>query len=154
MKTKTLEEAVARYGTISNGVWSGENKWMKVVHMPSWFQIEVDNNANGKDCEKIYMNRDLEEPLLAALQNLVNEGCYEELNTFDGCWMVRDKRGMTGHPSVHSFGLAIDFNAGKMPLGSESVWSDKFVKCFTDVGFVWGGNFKRKDPMHFQWAMW
>lgn len=151
-KVQSVAEAIARYGEIVDGKWADESKWMIIVEMPSWFESQVVNSATGKGTRKIYMNRDMKEPFLQALNNLLFAGVYYEPTTFDGCFVIRSVRGMPGSPSLHSWGIALDFNAGEMPLGSESTWSPEFVKCFTDVGFAFGGNFRRKDPQHFSWG--
>ena len=52
--------------------------------------------------------------------------------------------------SLHSWGIAIDVNAFENGLNMTPKLSPGFVKCFTDNGFYWGGNFKRKDGMHFE----
>jgi hypothetical protein len=46
--------------------------------------------------------------------------------------------------------MAIDVNAFENGLGKKPKLSAGFVKCFTDAGFVWGGNFARLDGMHFE----
>ena len=152
MKCTSVQDAKSRYGEIINGVWADEAKWMVMFTPPSWFSLQVINSATGKPTGRIYMNKDLVEPLTDALRNLVMAGCYEELKTFGGCFIIRDVRGMPGKPSTHSYGLALDFNEQEMPLGAASKWSDAFVKAFTDAGFTWGGNFKRLDPQHFSLA--
>ena len=54
--------------------------------------------------------------------------------------------------SLHSWGIAIDLNAFENGLNMAPKLSPGFVKCFTDAGFEWGGNWQRKDGMHFQLA--
>jgi hypothetical protein len=54
--------------------------------------------------------------------------------------------------SIHSWGCAIDCNAFENGLGKPPKLTPGFVKCFTDAGMEWGGNWKRPDGMHFQLA--
>lgn len=70
----------------------------------------------------------------------------------------RSIRGSTS-PSLHSYGLAVDIFATPpdvVPPGG--VWTPDdemppdFVRCFTDLGFRWGGTFKRRDTPHIEWA--
>ena len=101
--------------------------------------------------KRIYCNKDFVEPLKKALQNLISTGKVDELKTWDGCFNIRKKRGLTSM-SLHSWGLAIDVNAAWNGLGKDPVLSNEFVKCFTDAGFEWGGTWTRLDGMHFQIA--
>lgn len=106
--------------------------------------------------KRIYCNKDLVEPLSRAFSNLI-ERCtddgvnsyVDEIVTWDGCFNIRKIRGGQ-NMSLHSWGLAVDINAFENGLGQEPKLSPGFVKCFTDVGFDWGGKFNRKDGMHFQ----
>lgn len=99
--------------------------------------------------KKIYCNKDLIDPLSKALQALVSTGHVKELKTWDGCFNIRKKRGLNSM-SLHSWGIAIDVNAFENGLNQTPKLSAGFVKCFTDAGFDWGGNWTRKDGMHFQ----
>jgi len=99
--------------------------------------------------KKIYCNKDLVLPLQKAFQNLIDTGKVAELKTWDGCFNIRKKRGLSSM-SLHSWGIAIDVNAAWNGLGKSPTLSDEFVKCFTGAGFEWGGNWTRKDGMHFQ----
>lgn len=102
--------------------------------------------------KKIYCNKDMVDPLSQAFKNLIDRGHVSELKTYDGCFNIRKKRGLTSL-SLHSWGIAIDLNAFENGLGKEPKLSAGFVKCFTDAGFDWGGNWQgRKDGMHFQLA--
>lgn len=89
------------------------------------------------------------EPLTKAFQNLINTGAVKELKTWDGCFNIRNKRGLSSM-SLHSWGLAIDVNAFENGLNQTPKLSSLFVKCFTDAGFTWGGTWLRKDGMHFE----
>jgi hypothetical protein len=108
--------------------------------------------------KKIYCNKDLVNPLAKAFKNLIDRGHVNEIVTFDGCFNIRKKRGLTSM-SLHSWGVAVDFNAFANPLGLSrqqciakglKPFTEEFVKCFTDAGFDWGGNWNRPDGMHFQ----
>ena len=101
--------------------------------------------------KRIYCNRDLVKPLEQALSNLINRNVVDELRTWDGCFNIRKKRGLSSM-SLHSWGIAIDVNAAWNGLGKTPTLSREFVKCFTDAGFDWGGVWRRPDGMHFQLA--
>lgn len=114
----------------------------------------------------IHCHKDFINPLLTALTNLRDTGFWTELKTYDGCYVVRAIRGyekkledLLGKKKIaeamqymsnHSWGTAIDFNAKENGIGMNPKFSAGFVKCFIDAGFVWGGNFERKDGMHFE----
>lgn len=99
--------------------------------------------------KRIYCNRDMIAPLTQAFTNLITRGHVHELKTWDGCFNIRKKRGLSSM-SLHSWGIAIDVNAAWNALGKEPTLSAGFVKCFTDAGFDWGGTWTRKDGMHFE----
>jgi hypothetical protein len=99
--------------------------------------------------KKIYCNKDLILPLKFAFNHLISRNKVSELKTWDGCFNIRKKRGLSSM-SLHSWGIAIDVNAAWNGLNKEPVLSAEFVKCFTDAGFDWGGTWTRKDGMHFQ----
>jgi hypothetical protein len=87
--------------------------------------------------------------LEAGLRNLITRGLTGELSTWDGCYIVRNARGLSSW-SMHAWGLAFDINAATNRLGAKPTLSAAFVKCFTDAGFVWGGTWRRADGMHFE----
>ena len=99
--------------------------------------------------KRLYCNKDMVAPLSAAFKNLIDRDFVKELKTWDGCFNIRNKRGLNSL-SLHSWAIAIDVNAAWNGLGKEPTLSAGFVKCFTDAGFDWGGTWTRKDGMHFQ----
>lgn len=117
-------------------------KNMVVWDVPGFYEV-------GAVPKKLYCNKDLIVPLGEAFSNLLSRNKINELKTWDGCFNIRKKRGLSSM-SLHSWGIAIDVNAAWNGLGKEPVLTPEFVKCFTDAGFDWGGTWKRKDGMHFQ----
>jgi hypothetical protein len=117
---------------------------------------------------KIYCHPLMIEPLTRAFRNLVVRGYAGEVKTWDGCWNFRPIRGYEKtyerlmaagkeelaikYLSIHAWACAIDLNAGENGLGKKPKLSKGFVKCFTDAGLEWGGNWARPDGMHFQLA--
>jgi hypothetical protein len=123
-------------------VVTNELKYMTVWDVPTNLEI-------GVIPKKLYCNKIMVAPLSQAFKNLIDRNFVKELKTFDGCFNVRKKRGLTTM-SLHSWGIAIDVNAAWNGLNKTPQLSAGFVKCFTDAGFDWGGTWKRKDGMHFQ----
>ncbi len=121
-----------------------KQKNMVVWDVPNHLEI-------GVIPKKIYCNRDMVAPLQKAFENLIKTGRVKELKTWDGCFNIRKKRGLSSM-SLHSWGIAVDVNAFENGLGKDPKLSKAFVKCFTDAGFNWGGVWRRKDGMHFELA--
>lgn len=84
-------------------------------------------------------------------QKIVDLGLAGALHTFDGCFNIRNIRGKDSL-STHSWGIAVDHDAARNPLGAKPVMNEAVVKVFEGEGFRWGGNWKRPDGMHFQYA--
>lgn len=135
----TSAECLKKYGPASES-----NPWLTLWVVP-------DNIRAGKIPKRIYCNRDMILPLSRAFANLIERGYIDELKTWDGCFNIRKKRGLTTL-SLHSWAVAVDMNAAENGLNQTPKISAGFVKCFTDAGFEWGGTWKRKDGMHFQLA--
>ena len=150
-----MPEAVLKYGAIVNGKWADEGKWCSLLRVPlplssTWMNSGV---VPQTPVQHIYCNKDMQEPLLVALTNIISRGLVSELRSFDGCYQIRCVRGRDAL-SWHSYGLAIDLDASDNQMGTTGDLSSGFVKCFIDAGFQWGGSFKsRTDPMHFQFGL-
>jgi hypothetical protein len=136
-------ELTRLFGTIINGNWADEEKHMGMLRVPLALQPPFPAH--------IYCNKAMESPLALAFANISALGLAGELKSFDGCFNIRASRGLPTL-SNHSYGLAIDLNAAENPLGGETTLSPALVKCFTEAGFVWGGTWLRRDPMHFQYV--
>lgn len=132
----TSKECLAKYGD------PNLQKNMVLWDVPT--ELEV-----GIIPKKIYCNKDLIPAATKAFQNLKDSGAYNFLKTYDGCFNIRKKRGLTSM-SIHSWGLAFDFNAFENQLNQKPNMHPLVVKCFKDAGFDWGGDWTRLDGMHFQ----
>lgn len=99
----------------------------------------------------IFLNKDLQHPLEQALRNVISRGLAKEMKTWDGCFVIRNKRDLSSL-SLHSWAIAVDINREENQLHQTPKLSPQFVKCFTDAGFEWGGNWQRRDGMHFELA--
>ena len=115
---------------------------------------------------RIYCNKQMVLPLEIAFLNVIDKGLEREIKTYDGCFNNRPIRGYekkfndrvangrwdlaAKYMSVHSWGCAIDINAFENGLGKTPKMRKELVSCFVDAGFEWGGNWTRKDGMHFQ----
>jgi hypothetical protein len=99
--------------------------------------------------KKIFLNKDFKPVLEKALRNLMTRNKASEMKTWDGCFMIRTKRGLSSM-SLHSWAIACDINASENQLNMKPKLTAAFVKCFTDAGCEWGGTWSRLDGMHFQ----
>jgi len=78
-----------------------------------------------------------------------------EGGTFDDwSYAYRDVRGVVGKLSNHASGTAIDLNAAKHPLGKVGTFEASKVPMIRALakkyGLTWGGDWTRKDEMHFE----
>ena len=135
----TSQQALKKYGPPSQS-----NPNLVLWDVPAELEI-------GVIPKRIYCNKDMVVPLSKAFKKLIDTKCVNELKTWDGCFNIRKKRGLTSM-SLHSWGLAIDVNSFENGLGQKPKLSPLFVSCFTTSGFEWGGNWKRKDGMHMELA--
>lgn len=135
------------YGPIINGTWPQAKDFLTIYTLPQDFNLTF----NGKSVRHISLNKDMLDPFTLAMNNVKNRGLASYLKTFDGCWMIRNTRGMNIQ-SVHSWGLACDFDSETNKLGTAGNMNLQIVNCFELAGFIWGGDFSRKDPMHFQYV--
>lgn len=142
-----LAELQARYGRIvlDKGRIVSPIGWER-AHM---VRMESPHLPTGK----LYVNKDMAEPLKAALAAAA-EQCPEYRVRTIGGWAQRYKGIKPTDVSVHAWGLAVDINKDQNPQRSPIVTDmpPLFVDAFVREGFTWGGKFPTPDPMHFQWC--
>jgi len=54
--------------------------------------------------------------------------------------------------SLHSWGIAVDINWATNAYGTEGDMHPDIVDIFEEAGFTWGGRWRKRDCMHFEWA--
>ncbi len=138
----TAAQCLAKYGPPSD-----KNRCMVLWDVPASLEI-------GIIPKRLYCNRDLIEPATAAFTKLIQTGAIRDLLTFDGCFNIRKKRGGATW-SLHSWGVALDFDAFRNRMGvPNGAMTHRVAECFTSSGFDWGGMWKGRtyDPQHFELA--
>lgn len=142
--TVTSKQALDKFGEPTPAM---ERKYMVLWDVPQDINDAIPTIPN-----KIYCNKLMVGPLEAAFRAVIAAGVQKDIKTWDGCFNIRNKRGL-GSPSLHSWGIAVDINAAWNQLGKKPSFTKKFVQCFTNNGFEWGGDWQaRPDGMHFQLA--
>lgn len=120
-------------------------------HFAAKFIVE-DSHAVGGKMVAIACHRFIAPLFHNVWAELLAAGHLDLISSFDGCFNIRSIRGGS-HPSLHSWGLAIDLNAELFPLGSHSRQAPELVQAFARQGFINGADFRfRKDAMHFQFT--
>lgn len=106
----------------------------------------------GVTVHRLQAHRLVAPHLRAALGAIREEGLFTLLTHYGGGFNVRSKRGGS-ELSVHSWGIAFDFNPEGNALGDSTPALDpRIVTVMEWHGFYWGGRFSRPDGMHFQFA--
>jgi hypothetical protein len=98
--------------------------------------------------------------LRAALEQIATADLWHVINVYGGGFEPRMIRGGADW-SMHTFGLALDFDPDRNPLGAapeqtrigNTSSGRELVSILEAWGFFWGGHFDgRKDCQHFQWV--
>lgn len=140
-------EVFATFGNFSLPGWEAKNIVLFNLPYPLLYGAVTVTRAR---CHKYAVDN-----FVKAFTDLKNAG-LSHLNATDkfaGIYAVRSVRGLPSHPSMHSFGIAIDMDPGEFPLGSSKRMPQEVVDIWKTAGFFYGGDFAgRKDGMHFQLA--
>lgn len=154
-KLKTRQAIAEAYGTISaDKKWARQSEFLSSFKVPTEIFSHKDYNwinvysPKKSKVTQVYCHKAMHPFLRAALKNLVAREQLANLKEFGGSHCIRATRG-TLNWSAHSWALAIDINMTGNGLGQTPAMSQEFAQCFIDAGFGWGGNYSRKDGMHF-----
>ena len=138
-----------------------------------WYRINADGSlsmhptwvANNLTAGRVLLNDTIPiraqcsvaimDDLRAALADVVAAGLAGEIevgntNTYGGCYNPRYSR-TSGYLSRHAYAVAIDMNTVSNCLGCVPRMHCDVVRIFRRHGFVWGGNYRVPDGMHFEW---
>lgn len=93
-------------------------------------------------------------PLVSALLDATKAAGYKPIAGQCGGYACRSIRG-SSRPSNHSWGLAVDLNWNRNPMGIpfRCEIPPGVVHLWEAAGFYWGGRYKvRPDTMHFEYV--
>jgi hypothetical protein len=125
-----------------------ESKYLtKIPSLPGWAP------ARG-----VYLAKAVVEPAVALFtrwQELQASVPFEIKRV--GFFAPRSKRGYPLLLSLHTYAIAFDLNPDDNPMQQpgEKVKTTiplAWIAAAKALGWTWGGEFSRPDPMHFQWA--
>jgi hypothetical protein len=86
------------------------------------------------------------------LREIESIGLGDHIEQF-GAWCGRHKNfDTTRSLSTHSWGIACDINWHDNPFGEIGRMDPRIVDIFERHGFQWGGRWRRRDDMHFQYC--
>jgi hypothetical protein len=93
--------------------------------------------------------------LRAALAEVEQRGLAGAIDREDygGCYVPRFiGRDPSKGLSLHTWGIAVDLNVAGNQRGTVGEIDRPVVAIFKKWGFVWGGDWRWTDPMHFELA--
>jgi len=140
-----LDEIIHTFGSLDDPQFETQNIVLFDLPYPLLFE--------GTQVKRARCHRLIVENFQKGFEDLKAAGLDAQVKNYSGIYARRSIRGFGSHPSTHSWGIAIDLEADKFPLGSTNRFPDEVVKIFQNAGFFYGGDFQsRKDPMHFQFC--
>ena len=139
----TSTECLAKFGdpTDDKQRLAFEQKWMTLWTPPPGIPAMP---------RRVYCHKYLLPLLHQWHDNVVDARLQDEVKTWDGLFNVRLKKGKAKSLSLHSWGLAFDFNAAWNGFDDPPTMSPELVRCGVQAGLDWGGRWKTPDGMHFQ----
>lgn len=147
-RPRNYNEVRTIFGDPLSAGWQGVNlAFCEVAPILKAFPVKKNSTARGFYCHKL---------LVSIFQTVFEEICLaglsDEVKTFDGCFNIRKIRGSSNNMSLHSWAIAIDLNYKGNEFGNfKPEMSPEIIAIFKKYGFCWGGNFRRKDGMHFEY---
>lgn len=147
-RPRNYAEVKSIFGDPLTAGWSSANlAFCEVAPTLKAFPITKGSTARGFYCHKLLVSA-----FQKVFEEIVLSGLTDEIKTFDGCFNIRKIRGSNTNMSLHSWAIAIDINYKGNELGNQKPGMDpRVIALFKKNGFYWGGNFKRRDGMHFEY---
>ncbi len=114
---------------------------------PIFKAFPLKGTTRGFYCHKLLVS-----VFQAVFEDIGLAGLADEVKSFDGCFSLRKIRGSSTTMSLHSWAIAIDINyVGNELANPHPAMPPAIIAIFEKHGFYWGGNFTRKDGMHFEY---
>lgn len=101
---------------------------------------------------RMTIHKKLERVFCSVLEDIKDKGLDREIKTF-GTFCPRHKFHDPGKRlSAHSWGIACDVNQATNLPGTNGDLDRDIITSFERHGFEWGGSWRYRDPMHFQYC--
>ncbi len=103
-------------------------------------------------CRNFYGNKRIVDSVIDAFWEIYDHYGIEYirangLDNYGGCYNYRKSRGYEEY-SDHAWGMAIDYLPQFGAMGVKPTIPKKIIQIFEKRGFIWGGDWKRPDGMH------
>jgi len=118
------------------------------IELPFILRLAWDRTQNVR---YISVNKKIAGPIINVFYQIDQQGLAVFVTEFGGTFSLRRIRG-SSRWSTHSWAASIDLNPETNKLYEEPTMHKEVVEIFELYGFTWGGNFSRKDGMHFQFG--
>ncbi|OGB72070.1 hypothetical protein A2Y26_01910 [candidate division CPR2 bacterium GWD2_39_7] len=119
---------------------------------PVW---KTENLINVNFLTRNYtVNKKIAACLLQAQQEMKNRGINYTISSGGGYQYrhAKPKPGVVSSSlSRHSWGIAIDINPSVTGYYNKDAYPAGFVDVMKSKGFIWGGDWRNPDAMHFEW---
>jgi len=136
------------YVVHKNGAIAMSPQWIRANIL--WRKVPV---LGWVRCHRLMLPqlaRALREIERAHLTGLID---IRDFHTAGGCFVARTILwDPSNPPSMHAWGLAIDFNVSRNRYGARPTQDPRIVAIFKKWGFRWGGDWAIPDGMHFELA--
>lgn len=143
---KSLEEVIDIFGKIE---YKDTNKG-NITITNGWANVNM-VKIDLPIVRKKWIHRKLVNAFTDSLTQIAEAGLDHRIAQF-GTWSPRHKMHDIHKPlSLHSWGIACDINWAQNRYGTNGNMHPKIVEAFEKHGFSWGGRWKTKDPMHFEY---
>lgn len=140
-----LADIVRTFGDCLSPGWAAHSLRTFDLPYPLLYGTTVVHKATG--------HRLLVPAFHAVFTDLADAGLMAKASHYGGLYNLRPIRGQVQHLSTHSWGIAIDMNPETNRQGTPGDMDPRVIAVFQKHGFTWGGQFHRRDPMHFQYAL-
>lgn len=128
-----------------------EESWMNTILQKIHLPYTMDYAYAKTKIITIQCHKLIAEPLQNTFTEVHNKGLSNLCLVYGGCYVWRQMR--TSYKlSTHCWGIALDLNPRTNVQGTKGDMAPEIISIFESHGFYWGGNFKLRDPMHFQYC--
>lgn len=156
MRRPTNEEVIQKYGDIRKHILSdgtlAPSWYLKLVRIPLPRPIPL---AWGGVATKVWCHAEIA-PELSNIFAIIaaHPEAWLSIGDYGGCFEFRRNRNNASEISRHAWGIAIDLDVKDNPNGDTNITAEQMhpfiIETFEKNGWIWGGRFRKPDPMHFE----